>query len=171
MRRLERMRVLPRISALQFDQNLVIAVVVDIPGGVGIAPLAEVDLTGVQRQSGNAAGARHLEGCALDGVEKIVMVMAMGFNALSGLQRELSHANALVLENQLGSDFGHVDLPGKTTGWSRRDDAIAALRAMLAASVVTDFPLQRSQPPGAGHHRCATTLRPASHNRPEDSLP
>lgn len=88
-----------------------IAMVVDILRRVGVATFAEVGLAGFQRQPGDAAGAGHLESPALDRVEEEIVVMVVRFNALAGLERELSDANALVLENQLGSDFGHTGFP------------------------------------------------------------
>ena len=86
-------------SAFQFDQDLVIAMVVDIPRRVSVAAFAEVDLAGIQGQPGDAAGAGDFESTALDRIEKVVVVVMVRLNALAGLEREFPDANALVLEN------------------------------------------------------------------------
>ena len=94
-------------SGLQLDENLVIAMIVHVLGAVRVTAFAKIDLSGVERQPRRAARAIHFEHRAFDGIEKVVVVVAVSVDALAGLQREFPDAHALVLENHLGSDFGH----------------------------------------------------------------
>lgn len=98
-------------SRLQLHQHFVIAMIVDVPGGMGVAALAEVHLAGIQRELSDAAVACYLKCAAFDGVEEVIVVMAVRFDALARLQRKFSDANLIILENHLGSDIGHGRSP------------------------------------------------------------
>ena len=106
-----------------------IAMVVHVPGAVRVTALAKIDLSGVEREARRAARAIHFERGAFDGIEKVVVVVAVSVDALAGLQREFPDADALVLENHLGSDFGHGLLSiGGNTG--RRTDRQKSLHQL-----------------------------------------
>lgn len=95
-------------SGLQFHQHFVISMVVDVLRGMRVTALAEVNLTRFKVEPGDTAFAYDLECPAFDGVEKIVVVMAVRFNALAWLEREFPDTNLVVLKNHLRSDVGHV---------------------------------------------------------------
>ena len=62
-------------SAFQFDQYLMIAMVVHVTGAVSITGFSKIDLPCIQRHLFDSAVAHDLQRCPLDGIEQVITLV------------------------------------------------------------------------------------------------